>query len=66
MASIQSLLAKLRRPSTAADSDRMLLARFAAMDDESAFAQIVERHGPLVLGVCRRTIRDAQLAEDAF
>lgn len=44
----------------------MLLARFATMDDESAFAQIVERHGPLVLGVCNRTIRDAQLAEDAF
>jgi RNA polymerase sigma factor (sigma-70 family) len=66
MASVQALLAKLRRPSTAADSDRMLLARFAATGDDSAFSAIVARHGPLVLGVCRRTIRDSQLAEDAF
>ncbi len=66
MANVQSLLAKLRRPSSSADSDRMLLARFASQGDESAFAAIVARHGPLVLGVCRRTIGDAHLAEDAY
>ncbi|QEL15381.1 sigma-70 family RNA polymerase sigma factor [Limnoglobus roseus] len=66
MASVHSLLAKLRRPSSSADSDRMLLARFATTGDETAFAALVDRHGPLVLGVCRRTVRDHHLAEDAF
>ncbi len=47
-------------------SDRHLLARFAAQRDEAAFAAIVQRHGPMVLAVCRRLLRDAQQAEDAF
>lgn len=64
MASVQSLLAKLRRPS--ADSDGRLLARFAATGDDDAFAALVDRHGPLVFGVCRRAVRDHHLAEDAF
>ncbi len=33
---------------------------------ESAFAAIVERHGPMVLGVCRRVLRDEHAAADAF
>ncbi len=32
----------------------------------SAFAALVERHGPMVLGVCRRALADPGLAEDAF
>jgi RNA polymerase sigma factor (sigma-70 family) len=48
------------------ESDDALLRRFAAVRDESAFAQIVGRHGPLVLGVCRRVLRDEQDTEDAF
>jgi RNA polymerase sigma factor (sigma-70 family) len=47
-------------------SDRVLLERFASRHEEAAFALLVERHGPLVLGVCRRLLRQEQDAEDAF
>jgi RNA polymerase sigma factor (sigma-70 family) len=47
-------------------TDRQLLERFADGRDESAFAQLVKRHGGMVLGVCRRVLRDAHAAEDAF
>lgn len=50
----------------AALDDRALLGRFAELHDQSAFEQIVKRHGRLVFGVCRRVVRDAHLAEDAF
>lgn len=47
-------------------SDRVLLERFLATRDEAAFELLVRRHGPMVLGVCRRLLRHAQDAEDAF
>jgi RNA polymerase sigma factor (sigma-70 family) len=50
-------------------SDRELLARFVDRRDEVAelaFSVLVERHGPMVLGVCRRFLVDPQDAEDAF
>ena len=50
-------------------TDRQLLERFLARGrpaDEAAFAAIVARHGPMVLGVCRQLLGDAQHAEDAF
>jgi polysaccharide biosynthesis/export protein len=60
-------LARLFRGGTAAGlSDVQLLERFAASRDELAFAALVERHGPMVLGVCRRILRDSHAAEDAF
>jgi len=46
-------------------SDRDLLASFRA-GDSAAFAQLVDRYGPLVLGVCRRALHHEQDAEDAF
>ncbi|MGE3806716.1 MAG: RNA polymerase sigma factor, partial [Gemmataceae bacterium] len=47
-------------------SDAALLERFASERDEAAFGVLVRRHGPMVLGVCRRILNDAHLAEDAF
>ena len=47
-------------------SDDELIARFVANRDEEAFAELVCRHGPMVLAVCRRVIGDAHLAEDAL
>ena len=47
-------------------SDQQLLERFAATRDEAAFAALVERHGPMVLGVCRAVLKDEHDAEDAF
>lgn len=47
-------------------SEGQLLDRFASRRDEAAFEALVERHGPMVLGVCRRLLRDPHAAEDAF
>jgi RNA polymerase sigma factor (sigma-70 family) len=54
-------------PATSAgQADREALRAFVARRDESAFALIVQRHGPMVLNVCRRVLHHAQDAEDAF
>lgn len=47
-------------------SDGQLLEMFVRRRDESAFAALVRRHGPMVLSVCRRVLRNSQDAEDAF
>jgi RNA polymerase sigma factor (sigma-70 family) len=47
-------------------SDAMLLERFVTSREEAAFATLVQRHGPVVLGACRRVLRDEHEAEDAF
>jgi RNA polymerase sigma factor (sigma-70 family) len=47
--------------------DAELLRRFNARRDEAAFEALVERHGPMVLGVCRRVLGgDPGAADDAF
>jgi RNA polymerase sigma factor (sigma-70 family) len=47
-------------------SDGQLLKSFRDQHDECAFAALVQRHGPLVLTLCRRVLHDLHDAEDAF
>jgi RNA polymerase sigma factor (sigma-70 family) len=47
-------------------TDDVLLRQFVAARDEQAFGELVRRHSGLVLGVCRRTLRDQHDAEEAF
>src|SRR5271166_2450533 len=47
-------------------SDQHLLDHFVSQRDESAFAALLQRHGPMAMGVCLRILHDNHLAEDAF
>jgi RNA polymerase sigma factor (sigma-70 family) len=50
-------------------SDAQLLVRFSADRDsrsESAFRELITRHGPMVMGVCRQILRRPHDADDAF
>jgi RNA polymerase sigma factor (sigma-70 family) len=50
-------------------TDRQLLERFVNRNDssaEDAFTILIERHGPMVWGVCRRLLSDPYAAADAF
>jgi hypothetical protein len=44
-------------------SDSELIERFRLTRDETAFTVLVARHGPLVYGICRRLLDDAQEAK---
>ena len=50
-------------------TDGQLLERFATgrgLVSEAAFEALLIRHGPMVLGVCRRTLADPNDVDDAF
>jgi RNA polymerase sigma factor (sigma-70 family) len=49
-------------------TDGQLMTRFVADREgsEAAFRMLLARHGPMVLGVCRRILDDPHAAEDAF
>ncbi len=64
---LTAVLQHVRNLAGAGDAtDADLLGRIAARREEAAFAAVLERHGPLVFGVCRRVLADVQDAEDAF
>lgn len=47
-------------------TDAQLLQRWVRQRDEAAFEVLLWRHGPMVLSVCRRMLRDSHDVEDAF
>jgi RNA polymerase sigma factor (sigma-70 family) len=65
-ASVVRELDRLFRRGVAPSGDAALLERFLAEDDDSAFETLVVRHGPMVLGVCRRILVSTDDADDAF
>lgn len=51
---------------TQTETDADLLERFATLGGDSAFTELVERHGPRVLRVCRRILPNEHDAEEVF
>ncbi|MDB5313556.1 MAG: hypothetical protein JWO38_7758 [Gemmataceae bacterium] len=47
-------------------TDAALVTRYTRLRDNAAFAELLRRHGPVVLGACRRVLADPHDAEDAF
>ena len=66
LGTVLSYLRRVTASEASAASDRQLLERFRDGHDDSAFTTLVQRHGPLVLGVCRRLLDQPQDVEDAF
>ena len=68
--SLDSVLHLFRRllgtAPAAPTGDGELLDAFIRRRDEAAFAELVRRHGPMVLALCRRVLRDPHAADDAF
>ncbi len=60
-------LRKITAPEGSGETaDSQLLTRFILHRDEAAFTDLLTRHGPMVMGVCRRVLGDWHEAEDAF
>jgi RNA polymerase sigma factor (sigma-70 family) len=68
--SMTTVLKHLRRlalqPDGRAPTDGQLLGRYLDHGDETAFEELLHRHGAMVLGVCRRLLGPGADAEDAF
>jgi RNA polymerase sigma factor (sigma-70 family) len=65
-AGLRCLRGKLASQQHNDESDEQLLHAFTTRRDDSAFAVLVRRHGPMVLHVCRRVLGHPHDAEDAF
>src|SRR5262245_44686603 len=66
-AALGAVLHNLRRSLNHAEaSDSDLLESFVARRDPDAFEALLRRHGPMVLGVCRRVLVNDADADDAF
>src|SRR5262245_58882580 len=65
----EAILRQIRRHGEeyrAEDDDAVLLSRFAAQSDPTAFEALLRRYGSMVYHVCRRILPSEQDAEDAF
>src|SRR5262245_17883132 len=56
----------VRSPGAEEETDGQLLERFVTRRENAALETLMARHGPLVLGVCRRLLHNSHDAEDAF
>ena len=68
-AGTRSLVTLFDAGTLGARTDRELLERFQSdrgAAGQEAFRVLVERHGPMVLGLCHSLVRDPHEAEDAF
>jgi RNA polymerase sigma factor (sigma-70 family) len=66
---LRTVFARLQKWLNARDEgvgDGELLERFGSGRDEAAFAALLNRHGGMVLGVCRRVLNDPNDVDDVF
>src|SRR6266852_305281 len=63
---LQHIRRLVSRSESRPHTDAALVDRFARHRDEAAFTALVDRHGSMVLQVCRRVLGDAHTAEDVF
>ena len=63
-AAVRGMVWQLTRDDPPSDAD--LLSRYVRTRENEAFAELLQRHGPVVLGVCRRLLANTHDAEDAF
>jgi RNA polymerase sigma factor (sigma-70 family) len=62
----RSIMRQLRQAVLRESRDGLLLQSFIAERDEAAFEALVQRHGPMVWGVCQRVLRNQHDTEDVF
>src|SRR5438093_5975063 len=63
---VEHVRSVLVKQGTDAMTDGDLVKRYREQRDDVAFEALVRRHGPMVMGVCRRVLRNLHDAEDAF
>ncbi len=63
---LDHLRVAFRKPHESDAGDAQLLTSYLLHPEAGAFETILHRHGPMVLGVCRRILGDEHDAEDAF
>jgi RNA polymerase sigma factor (sigma-70 family) len=63
---VKRLCQAARRGICIEQGDGELLERFVTLGEEAAFEELLRRHGPMVLGVCRRILGNTHDADDAY